>query len=77
MAKPMKKADDRIAYIPTAAKNETPPTENLTHGMERAPQMEPLGEAIRAHTSRPHKGDVGRPETNDEVFQGSKTRELK
>jgi len=37
----------------------------------------PLRQAIRAHTNHPHKGDVGRPGTNEEVFQGSKQKELK
>ncbi len=37
----------------------------------------PLREAIHAHTNHPHKGDVGRPGTNEEVFQGSKEKELK
>ena len=50
------------------------PEENQDHGMERQPS---LGEQISAHTNRPHKGDVGRPGTNEEVFQGSKTKELK
>jgi hypothetical protein len=50
------------------------PEENETHGMERQPT---LGQQIAAHTSRPHKGDVGRPETNEEIFQGSKEKELK
>lgn len=34
-------------------------------------------ESVRARIERPHKGDVGRPETNEEIYQGSKTRELK
>jgi hypothetical protein len=60
---------------PGAAQNPPPrPTENKDHGMERGPT---LGHQIRAHTNRPHKGDVGRPGTNEEVFQGSKERELK
>ena len=50
------------------------PEENETHGMERQPT---LGQQISAHTKRPHKGDVGRPGTNEEVFQGSKGKELK
>jgi hypothetical protein len=33
-----------------------------------------LNEDIRARIARPHKGDVGRPETNDEIYQGSKQR---
>jgi len=53
------------------------PTETETHGMEREPEHASLGEDIRAHTNRPHKGDVGRPGTNEEIFQGSKGRELK
>ncbi|HEX3662357.1 MAG TPA: hypothetical protein VHU89_13050 [Acidobacteriaceae bacterium] len=65
------------------------PTESPTHGMERAPretlgvdvQPEPprtsLNEDIRARIEHPHKGDVGRPGTNEEIFQGSKQRELK
>ena len=42
--------------------------------MERQPT---LGQQISAQTKRPHKGDVGRPGTNEEVFQGSKGKELK
>ncbi|MFP5230704.1 MAG: hypothetical protein ACLGXA_24060 [Acidobacteriota bacterium] len=53
-----------------------PPTGSKTQDKERAPAP-PLGEQIRAHTNRPHKGDVGRPGTNEEVFQGSKGKELK
>lgn len=49
------------------------PEENEDHGMERQPT---LGEQISARTNRPHKGDVGRPGTNEEVFQGSRVKEL-
>jgi len=52
------------------------PTEPVDHGMERAPTVTSPGEDIRAHTNRPHKGDVGRAGTNEEVFQGSKQKEL-
>ena len=52
------------------------PAETETHGMERQPSVTSLGQDIRAHTNRPHKGDVGRPGTNEEVYQGSKQREL-
>jgi hypothetical protein len=65
----------------TALRNQSPepeqshqPEENETHGMERQPT---LGQEIAAHTNRPHKGDVGRPGTNEEIFQGSKEKELK
>ncbi|HTV15748.1 MAG TPA: hypothetical protein VME68_13595 [Acidobacteriaceae bacterium] len=37
----------------------------------------PLQEHIRARTMRPHKGDVGRPGTNEEIFQGSKEKEIR
>jgi len=60
---------------PGAAQNPPPRhTETEAHGQERPPA---LGQQISAHTNRPHKGDVGRPGTNEEVFQGSKERELK
>jgi hypothetical protein len=36
-----------------------------------------LNEDIRARVARPHKGDVGRPKANEEIFQGSKQKELK
>ncbi|MGA7884993.1 MAG: hypothetical protein WCA44_04575 [Acidobacteriaceae bacterium] len=52
------------------------PTEPVDHGMERAPRATSLGQEVRAHSNRPHKGDVGRPGTNEEVFQGSKQKEL-
>lgn len=53
------------------------PTETVTHGMEREPEGKTsLGEDIRAHTNRPHKGDVGRPGTNEEIYQGSREKEL-
>jgi hypothetical protein len=44
---------------------------------ERSGARPPLGQQIRARTTRPHKGDVGRGETNEEVFQGSKEKELR
>jgi len=65
------------------------PTESPSHGMGRAPgggaevdvQPEPprtsLNKDIRARIEHPHKGDVGRPGTNEEIYQGSKERELK
>jgi hypothetical protein len=89
MTQPLKKAEDfpRDADEARAAKERyerEAPTESPTHGMERAPQEvrpEPprtsLHEDIRARIERPHKGDVGRPGTNEEIYQGSKQRELK
>jgi|HubBroStandDraft_1064217.scaffolds.fasta_scaffold147809_1 hypothetical protein len=32
--------------------------------------------SVRPRIVHPHKGDVGRPGTNEEIFQGSKTKEL-
>jgi len=37
-------------------------------------QRTSLNEDIRARIARPHKGDVGRPEMNEEIYQGSKQR---
>lgn len=36
-----------------------------------------LNQDIRARITRPHKGDVGRAGTNEEIFQGSKEKELR
>jgi hypothetical protein len=91
MAEPLKKADEfpRDANEARAAKERyqrEAPTETPEHGMERAPQEmdvrpEPtktsLNKDIRARIEHPHKGDVGRPGTNEEIYQGSKQRELK
>jgi hypothetical protein len=52
------------------------PTTNQSQGPERERETATLGEQIRARTDHPHKGDVGRPGTNEEVFQGSKVKEL-
>ena len=43
---------------------------------ERASGPTPLRQAIHARINRPHKGDVGRAETNEEIFQGSTMKEL-
>lgn len=51
--------------------------ENQSQGMKREPEEAKLGEQVRARTDQPHKGDVGRPGTNEEIFQGSKMKELK
>jgi hypothetical protein len=36
-----------------------------------------LNESVRARIAHPHKGDVGRAGTNEEIYQGSKTKELR
>lgn len=35
------------------------------------------GAGVRPRVMHVHKGDVGRPDTNEEIYQGSKMRELK
>lgn len=64
------------AHRAAAEHHSQSPTEGVDHGMERAPTVTSLGEDIRAHANHPHKGDVGRKGTNEEVFQGSKQKEL-
>lgn len=52
--------------------------ENSEEAPDGAEEREPkatLGEDIRARVIRPHKGEVGNPGTNEEVFQGSKGKE--
>jgi hypothetical protein len=44
---------------------------------DRADSHKPLRAEIRSRIAEPHKGDVGRPETNEEIFQGSKIKELR
>jgi hypothetical protein len=70
MPQPEKYVDD-AEELRRAARPALPivPTENTDHGMERAPGFD-------ARVTRPHKGDVGREGTNEEIFQGFKTREL-
>lgn len=41
------------------------------------PKKPTLHAEIRARIKHEHKGDVGLPGTNEEVFQGSKQKELK
>lgn len=56
-------------------------SEEFQENSEGARETEPgrkssLGEEIRARIPHLHKGAVGRPGTNEDVFQGSKGREL-
>ena len=59
-----------------ASRDRPAPGQTPARSMERGPEAS-LGDEIRARTNRPHKGDVGRPGTNEEVFQGSKEKELR
>ncbi len=76
MAEPVRKPENTTLDSDPAQDPLVRPTENRTHGMEREPEVS-LGQEIRAQIRRPHKGDVGRPGTNEEIFQGSKMKELK
>jgi hypothetical protein len=76
MADPVRKSEEFPESSEGAAENDRQlPTETDTHGMESEPRTT-LGEDIRARVKHVHKGDVGMPGTNEEVFQGSKQREL-
>ena len=91
MAQPLRKAEEFPRNADEARREREryerqAPTETPAHGMERAPrevEVRPetpntsLNQDIRARIERPHKGDVGRPGTNEEIYQGSKQRELK
>lgn len=80
MAEPLKKQEEQPRDAEearrAAAEHRRPsPAEPPDHGLERAP-VTSIGQEVRAHTNHPHKGDVGRPGTNEEVYQGSKQKEL-
>lgn len=76
MAEPMRKPETSAQESEPAQRERARPTENRTHGMEREPEVS-IGEQIRAQIKYRHKGDVGRSGTNEEIFQGSKMKELK
>jgi hypothetical protein len=57
----MRKSEETLENRDNAAQDEREPT---------------LGEDIRARVKHVHKGDVGVPGTNEEIFQGSKEKEL-
>jgi len=63
---------------PTGSENEDGKSESGTdQGLDTERSGASLNQDIRAQINHPHKGDVGRPGTNEEVFQGSKQKELK
>lgn len=53
------------------------PEHGMTKNAEQAMPHTSIGAEVKPRVMHRHKGDVGRPETNEEIFQGSKTRELK
>jgi hypothetical protein len=52
------------------------PSPNAPRREENASRAVSPEESVRARIVRPHKGDLGREETNEEIFQGSKSKEL-
>lgn len=59
-------------------KRETPSGSPVQHhSSDRGRSTPPLRKEIQARIVRPHKGDVGRAGTNEEIFQGSKEKELR
>jgi hypothetical protein len=79
MVEPLRKSEEFLENSDEAQAREYQdgaPITNQSHGLEREPETATLGEQIRARTGHRHKGEVGRPGTNEEVFQGSKGREL-
>jgi hypothetical protein len=75
MAEPLRNPKNSAPDTEPARSKPLQPTESQTHGMEREPEVS-LGQQIRARVDRRHKGDVGLPGTNEEIFQGSKVKEL-
>jgi len=75
MTEPTKNAADE-AREKAAQYHRQAPVESETHGMEREPTGTSLGEDIRAKINQPHKGDVGRAETNEDIYQGSKMQQI-
>jgi hypothetical protein len=76
-AEPGKNAQNADEARRDAAENHRQAPE---HGMtedaeERAPDTS-VGAEVKPRVMHVHKGDVGRPGVNDEIYQGSKTREL-
>ena len=51
------------------------PAESQTPGRHDEKVPSP-GKGVHARIARSHKGDVGRPGTNEEIFQGSRQKEI-
>jgi len=52
------------------------PEQGMTDDAEEHAPDTSVGQEVKPRIMHVHKGDVGRPGVNDEIFQGSKTREL-
>lgn len=62
-----------------AERDREAPDEGIAaHGEGADPEAKDLsiGAEVKPRILYVHKGDVGRPGVNDEIYQGSKTREL-
>lgn len=90
MAQPLRKAEEfpRDAEEARAAKERYEREAPAATGLARAPEADEvdvrpevpqtsLGAEVRPRIVHSHKGDVGRPGTNEEIYQGSKEKELK
>lgn len=78
MAEPGKHAQDAgEARREAAGYQRQAPEHGSTDHAETAVPRTSIGAEVKPRIMHRHKGDVGRPETNEEIFQGSKMRELK
>lgn len=78
MAEPGKHAQDAAEARRDAAHyhKQAPEHSSNDHADEAVPRTG-VNRAVAPRIMHRHKGDVGRPETNEEIFQGFKMRELK
>lgn len=60
----------------TAEYHRQAPEHGITENAEEHAPDTSVGQEVKHRIMHVHKGDVGRPGVNDEIFQGSKTREL-
>jgi hypothetical protein len=80
MAEPISKPGDprdaNEARRDAAEYHRQAPEHGMTEHTEEAAPTTSVGAEVKPRIMHVHKGDVGRPGTNDEIYQGSKTREL-
>jgi hypothetical protein len=67
-----------MADRPQAAENTRKPPASAGGEPPDVPEKTTsLNQSVSARIARPHKGDVGRAGTNEEIYQGSKMTELR
>ena len=77
MAEPGKNAHDADQARHDAAQyRRQAPEHGITEHADEDPPHTSIGAEVKPRVMHVHKGDVGRPGTNEEIYQGSKTREL-